>query len=696
MTTSRRPRQAEHDFNSFHTAQARISAQSNADLNNSINELPTNRSPFNPAIYTDVDDRVDANLRSMERRPVLTKYSLGTHKSGNIALYDPRHNINYSDVAEYSNNRLTNNLYERARSKVVQRNNYRLPSFQSNPNNAEVLTPADLGFGGPTLTQTLQSVSEVQRVHPQTQQMFSANGSAISSTLPPLVRLNQPRTLQDIANYGFESNTNRLQEQFTTPDLNSNGDAFNPYQPYSDTNIPPVGYPTTLVDERIDQARNSIQRPWNWYSDRERTARQLQNSPEIKARNERQHEADDALFRRTHKLGRYSENNYAYHRRPHDQRIVVDPETLKQTSVRSMRHNIEGLEPKNITLERFNNAPEKVLSDDAFNVLTPHALAVDLSNHESLIDNTLRNQYNESLKRESFNEESNEVGFIESIPRAIDKAITAIRDMFKPHAKDRYSDDIVDRDKLTSTMSDGIVQRTDTSSRQRAITQHMVVTRDGVHEDMFAKPGDQDTAYMYVGKDDYGITRTIAFLDGKNLKLVQRKPRNTVFRGDGKPFGDDVVFVELPVEQLSDDFRHRLHVWNPNTSRKEPLRLQYDDFVELVGIAEAHPQMQKRGSREHTRSYVRELDTTFENVRKLFVDDNAQTVYRQESKAERGNFERYARGRADKVQEDFAVDVITTNGPLQPRSSSDSLRWQRYHYGSGGSIRGKGVQLGKL
>ena len=74
---ARRPQQLKSDFNSYYTNQAKIFAESNAKMSNSIQELPTTRSPYNPEIFCDVDQRVTQYIKQSERRPVLTKYSYG-------------------------------------------------------------------------------------------------------------------------------------------------------------------------------------------------------------------------------------------------------------------------------------------------------------------------------------------------------------------------------------------------------------------------------------------------------------------------------------------------------------------------------------------------------------------------------------------------------------------------------------------
>ena len=84
----------------------------------SFNNLPSDESPFNPIIYSDVQYSEPA-LSKTNR--CLTKYENRAPNMSDIALYDTHiYDINAQNVPGLENNTLHKNLLERARGKIQQ------------------------------------------------------------------------------------------------------------------------------------------------------------------------------------------------------------------------------------------------------------------------------------------------------------------------------------------------------------------------------------------------------------------------------------------------------------------------------------------------------------------------------------------------------------------------------------------------
>ena len=84
----------------------------------SFNNLPSDESPFNPIIYSDVQYS-EPTLSKTNR--CLTKYENRAPNMSDIALYDTHiYDINAQNIPGLENNTLQKNLLERARGKIQQ------------------------------------------------------------------------------------------------------------------------------------------------------------------------------------------------------------------------------------------------------------------------------------------------------------------------------------------------------------------------------------------------------------------------------------------------------------------------------------------------------------------------------------------------------------------------------------------------
>ena len=75
----------------------------------SYNNMPSDESPFNPAIYADV--QYSSRPLITNRNRVLSKYENNNPGNTNIALYDTRvYDLNATNIPALSNNQMQKNL----------------------------------------------------------------------------------------------------------------------------------------------------------------------------------------------------------------------------------------------------------------------------------------------------------------------------------------------------------------------------------------------------------------------------------------------------------------------------------------------------------------------------------------------------------------------------------------------------------
>lgn len=732
---ARRPQQLKSDFNSYYTNQAKIFAESNAKMSNSIQELPTTRSPYNPEIFCDVDQRVTQYIKQSERRPVLTKYSYGAVKDGAIALYDPKTDINMESIPEYQNRVFHKNLMERARAKVEQRNGYRLPSYDQSPPPSTSSTTSHSQYMDTTSTDDSQTLrfdninpnrQYIQNVSIPTSSDTSAllNISQITSSSKPLIDMNDLVSGEFAKHHTLNLNGTNVESfapnmstfnNTTSTQNSSNGATYNPHLPYSDTNIPPSRINPLLNDERIDQYNMSLQRPWKWTEEISRDMNELYRSPMIKERNERQHAADDALFHRTAKFGRWAENPYAYQYRPVDTSYVLDKNDTKSHSKQSERKE-PTLDPNTLNKERFTD----INRDDTFNLQSQHNLSTDvLSSKRNIIEKEAKKAYHDNKRdTEKFSNanvsELQDSAFITPVARTLWKMVGKIKERFSAQPDRADVDDngtinLNTKEPSTNGLSTTTSDKPESQNRQYIKSDHMMVIRDGVSEDNWREANNLDTAYMYVCKDATGIgaSRIVAYYEDNNtLRILKRRSPELIYNKDTRPIENDCLIIDLKVDDLDTDFRKRIQKWNPNAKRKQPLQFDIDDFREIYNIATNHPSLQKREQQELDERKQRgnlwdngriwdEMKTSIEKTGKILIDRSAINQYRMEEKFARNDSHdtHYKRFRSDKIQENYVADVITTKGRLQPADTYDDFSLNKYQMSAGGSIRSKGVNL---
>ena len=84
---------------------------------NSFNTLPSDQSPFNPILFSDV--RYNHDPIVSRRNTCLTKYANHAPNMTDIALYDTRvHDLNATDVPALADNGMHKNLMETARANI--------------------------------------------------------------------------------------------------------------------------------------------------------------------------------------------------------------------------------------------------------------------------------------------------------------------------------------------------------------------------------------------------------------------------------------------------------------------------------------------------------------------------------------------------------------------------------------------------
>ena len=81
--------------------------------------------------------------------------------------------------------------------------------------------------------------------------------------------------------------------------------------------------------------------------------------------------------------------------------------------------------------------------------------------------------------------------------------------------------------------------------------------------------------------------------DNSKLKIIQKHKSDAIFTGDNKPYGEDFICLEIPVEAIDEKFRERLNLYSDN-KRSKFIELKYDDFLALSDYMLKHPEVQQR------------------------------------------------------------------------------------------------------
>lgn len=247
--------------------------------------------------------------------------------------------------------------------------------------------------------------------------------------------------------------------------------------------------------------------------------------------------------------------------------------------------------------------------------------------------------------------------------------------------------------------------RNATNSKERFIYKpdHVLVIKQGT-TDIYPDTELTETASSVITPDPYkpSIIRNMCLLVDGKFVLLQKLTADSIFTGDYKRVDDDLISVEIPIENLAQNFRKKIQKYNTSTNRDKVLNLTYDDFIEIIKYIEKHPNMQKRLDKNHLHARVRMSDYDKELVnnfgsdevlegQKIFVDNK---VYNGIAAGYRHKLEQHQRGRADK---DLYSISNTTNGEivLKPTGLQSNNNQSRTHMGLN-TNRTEGFRRGKF
>lgn len=500
----------------------------------------------------------------------MAKYENGQPSTTDIALYDTRsHDVECMDVPEMADNVMLKNQLERARSKIEQANADMIPSF------------------GIT---------------------YDENGY-----------LKNPNATLNISTDMY----------------------YNPYLPISDTNKPPSNMKPTIIDERMLYHTND--RPWNYPSDKGNIAYNLQRSQEILERNRRQEEADDALFRRP-KINRWVEPKMAYNLRPHDPKYTIDTAVKDMSDKNNERLTLSPIHAE----EKFSSARIGFDADDI-----NHLNKEINGTYQPLYNRQLSDNYEiESLKYRMEQFKPDETNGVKGVFVNVTSYITdTIKSFFdwnnngtKTTAYKHINDVNYDVDgKITyDDRHNNIPIPIDVNSKYEQPVEryyykpnHVLIVKNGDIPEIYPDENYDYTAVSYVQADplNTGLIRTIVMQDNSKLKIIQKHKSDAIFTGDNKPYGEDFICLEIPVEAIDEKFRERLNLYSDN-KRSKFVELKYDDFLALSDYMLKHPEVQQRLKFEDLYRNVRankydvDIVNNFEGKR-TFVDDKVYSVIQE-------------------------------------------------------------------
>lgn len=581
------------------------------------NNIPSDESPFNPIIYSDV--QYSEPILTKTNR-CLTKYENKSPNMTDIALYDTHiYDINAQNVPGLENNTLHKNLMERARGKIQQ-------------------SHSDL---------------------------FKQNASS----------------------------------------------NYNPYLPISSTNQPQENSKPIALDERMMYHTN--ERPWNYESDRANIAYDLQRSPEILERNRRQQEADDALLRR-HKKNRWVEPKMAYMNRQYDPTYHIDEKTKRLAAKDNERISLSPIR----TVEAF--AHTRTGFDET-----------DINHLNKEISGTFQPEYsrymNEIFDKNSLSsrieqfqpEQEKPKGVISNATSFITDTITSFFGWNNLGSKSSNSSLIKDshisydedgsityQDKYnTPTISEPVSNSFKPTDLERFYYKpdHVLVIKNGEIPDFYPDENHDYTAVSFVQADplNTGLIRTIVINDDSKFKIIQKRNSDAIFSGDNRPYGEDFVSIEIPVEYVDDKIRDRIKKNNLDTKRDKVIELTYDDFIAFSDFIVEHPEVQQRlkfadlHQRVRANKYDSDIITNFEG-KKTFVDEKVYSVINNNI---RNKEQKINKGRFDKEQIQ-TIEQYSTQTPihssLSPSSTSNAYRKVQLNDTPYATTRSNKVQLNRF
>ena len=503
------------------------------------------------------------------------------------------------------------------------------------------------------------------------------------------------------------TNSPSLSSSLSSGSFTGNGTYYNPNLPISETNKPPPNLTPTLTDERISYHTN--ERPWNYESDRANIAYDLQRSPEIIERNRRQHEADDALFRRT-KKNRWIEPKMAYMNRPYDPTYSIDEYIKKQSEKDNERITLSPIHAKEAFAQSRSGSSNPIGFDET-----------DMNHLNKEIYGTFQQDYsrrmNELYERETLksrleqfqpNSDSSlpaKGSFLTNTASYITNTITSFFNWnsngnsplspltsllshlnshitYSPDGSITYKDNAPLPAEVNTTLEQTLPERFYYKP------DHVLVVKNGDIPDVFPDENYDYTAVSLVQSDplNTGLVRTIVIKDDSKFKIIQKRAEDAIFTGDNRPYGEDFVSITIPIEYIDEKVRERIKKNNLDTKRDKVIELTYNDFIAFSDFIVNHPEVQERMKFSDLQKKVRgnkyDLDiiNNFEG-KKVFMDDKVYSVIRSDNT--RTKQIKSNTGRIDKDQSLSSVETyLTPSSPsstpiqtsLSPSSTSTSYR----------------------
>lgn len=341
------------------------------------------------------------------------------------------------------------------------------------------------------------------------------------------------------------------------------GTGYNPRLPISPTNKPPSNKPPLVIDERITHYTG--ERPYTLPDDQVVAAVNLLRSPDRTDRLIKQWEADKALLHES-KVPRAYQPQHAYYHQMYQPNYGIDDVIYRMSSGDNFRESMPPAHREISGVKRVN----------------------DLDHYPQIgyytADTTIDNKSTKSIGQLFTNGIAKFFGFNHT------KGARDNRTM--------NSDDM----RAMSNRPYGIERQevpTEAGVRQvyeQYVTKpnHSIVQRDasGIPQ---VFPDDSDfAAYMAITKDPIHLvpTRTMAMLTDKEFVIIQKKTPGTIFPGDSKEIGDDLIASSVPVQLLTPTFLHAIK--QRLSSNTHMVKLTFEEFRDISNFMVRHPELQHR------------------------------------------------------------------------------------------------------
>ena len=232
---------------------------------------------------------------------------------------------------------------------------------------------------------------------------------------------------------------------------------------------------------------------------------------------------------------------------------------------------------------------------------------------------------------------------------------------------------------------------------------HVLVVKNGDLPDFYPDENHDYTAVSFVQSDplNTGLIRTIVIKDDSKFKIIQKRNSDAIFSGDNRPYGEDFVSIEIPVEYIDDKVRDRIRKYNLDTKRDKVIELTYDDFVAFSDFIVEHPEVQQRlkfsdlHQRVRTNKYDADIITNFEG-KKTFIDEKVYSVINNNI---RNKERKPGVGRVNKDQTQISESYSTVSpihASLSPAATSTAYRSVQQNNTPFATTRSGKVQLSKF